>query len=145
MIEKPEEKKPIERMEFGLIFCCMAAVKYPQLFIQFNRATVSSPEKEKQTMSRFFLRRCNRELRRVFRFFPLAQADGDISKNISLAEFLAIVWSSLIYSCVAMHAIMDIIPSNFHENPDKYLTQEAIRCRVRKLLRFFHPDVYDTI
>ena len=136
-------KKPIERMEYGLVFCGVAASKYPQLFLQFNNNMLLSDDERKKTMTQLFIRRCNRELRRIFRFFPLAQESGDISKKITLAEFLALIWPALIYSCIAMEPIINALPGKYRQSPDDYLTHDAIRTRVRKLLRSFRPENYD--
>lgn len=136
------DKKPIERIEIGLIFCCQAALKYPRMLQQFINDSVVGDD---DTLMRLFLKRGQQELHRLFKYFIPAQEDGDISKNITLPEFILMIWPPLIYSCTSIVQIMELCPPKYHQPYEKYLSFEAIQKRVKRCLRTFHPSVYDNL
>lgn len=135
-------KKPVEKIEIGMVYCCKAARKYPRLLQQFINDSVVGDD---ETLMRVFLERGQKELHRLFRHFVPAQQDGDISKNITLPEFILLFWPPLIYSCTSIMQIMEMTPPKYRQPEELYTTEEAIRKRVHRCLRMFHPSVYDNL
>jgi AcrR family transcriptional regulator len=123
----------------SLYFLCVVCARYPKLMAQCGSDTLSGDE----TLIKTFQKRTANHMKKIFPFFKKAQEEGTISRKIGLPEFLLLVWPTLMYSSISPSKIMKIVPEEDKKDPMLMISDQAIRERVRKCLRIFHPDVYE--
>lgn len=136
-----ESDSSYEHMEKALYFLCKASAKYPALMTQVGIEVLAGDK----TLIHTLKERIGEKMRLIYPVFKQAQAEGIITKNVSLPEFMLLVWPALIYSSASVSKIMMVMPEEDKKDPSVMLSDAAVKERVRKVLRFFHPDVYDSL
>lgn len=138
---EPATDSVYDHMEHILFFLAKASAKYPALMMQVGSETLSGDE----TLVHAFRMRVAQKMRKIFPLFKKAQTEGLISRRIDLSLFILMTWPALIYSSASAAKIMKILPEEDKIDPEILISDEAIKERVRKMLAFFHPEVFDAL